>query len=232
MANTHIAAAFLAVSLLLLALCVYDLAGGDVTVAGVGNLLTGVATVVGATAAILALSTWRKERDAALAKKLAAALYQYRLSLHRIRSPFHIPEDGLNSAEDENGHFDLNTARLVRWRHSRIRLQEVEALLSEADLHWPRKATDAFADVSEIEKELADAVLRFGILARRQTDDDERLGAQKLNSATWGQRFDTRSPEVLGLKARLEDTFSQSDEMRNKIDAAFGRIETFLRSRI
>lgn len=230
--NTFIAATFLIVLLLLAFLCIFDLAGGNVTISGIGDLLIGVATVIGATAAIVALDTWKKQRDADLAKRMATALYQYKLSLNRIRVPYLIPEDTLLAGQEGVDLKDLNFARLLRWRRSRATLQEVEALLAEADLHWPRQATDAFSDVLKVDEELFFAIQRLSVLITRELEDSDQLRVGHITEATWTERLDAQMPERLRLDALLEDTFAASDEMRQKIDASFGRIEAFVRDRI
>ncbi|WP_123628171.1 hypothetical protein [Phaeobacter inhibens] len=198
----------------------------------IGSIVTACAAIIAAWAAMNGLSTWKKERDADFAKALAAETYRYRQSLHAIRLPFLTPTDLKIFEEREEPNQVDGKVRLYRWRRSREVLNDVNALLAEAELRWPSDIANAFEPVKEIERELAKDVTRYGVLEIRYGALCEKQSAGQISDEQFDIEFDKDAGERLELGGKLDDSLNDDDAFRNRIDAAFVPMKALLRKRI
>ncbi|MCF6431934.1 hypothetical protein [Leisingera sp. MMG026] len=205
---------------------------GHPMIEAIGSIVTAGAAIIAAWAAMNGLSTWKKERDADFAKALAAEMYRYRQSLHAIRLPFLTPTDlEFFEAGKEPQQVD-RMVRRYRWRRSREVLNDVNALLAEAELRWPSDIASAFEPVKKIERELANDVTRYGVLESRYGALCDKQRAGQNSDEKWTKEFDKDAKERCELEGKLNDSFNDDDAFRICIDAAFVPMNTLLRTKI
>ncbi|WP_291733560.1 hypothetical protein [Leisingera sp. F5] len=198
----------------------------------IASLVTAGAAVAAALTAYFGLTTWKKERDADFAKALAAEMYRYRQSLHAIRLPFLTSTD-LDFFEEKKVPDQIDRkVRLYRWRRSREVLNDVNALLAEAELRWPSDIANAFEPVKKIEREFTNDVTRYGVLEKRHGALCDMQRSGQISDEQWNKEFDKDAGERLELEGKLNDSFNDDDAFRNRIDAAFVPMKALLRTKI
>ncbi|SLN13924.1 hypothetical protein TRL7639_00180 [Falsiruegeria litorea R37] len=113
----------------------------------------------GAYSACRGLETWRKERESDLAKRLAAAIYQYRKSLLEITHPDVSPEERqLENGPQEN----LGPNYFVYWFRfgkTKVPLKAVEEILAEGELRWGSEIYRMFEPIEQTERNLLRKIL-------------------------------------------------------------------------
>lgn len=134
------------------------------------DVILSFATLLGASAAFWGaytahsgLGTWRKERDADLAKRLVAAIYRHRTSLYEIFRPDTFADDHFPSGM----HFDPNDRRLTadvassRHAAAKEKRADVEPLLAEAEIRWRPKVVALYAGINSVELEILGKILHW-----------------------------------------------------------------------
>lgn len=194
----------------------------DVMIA-LGTLLAGCAAFWGAFSAHQGLDAWKKEKDSELAKRLADVTYQHRKSIHHIRFPVVSEKEQELLQKEHEGEF--SSAMLLRWQNSRKKLEEVEALLAEGDLRWKNAATEAYKPVLDVDTKIIREISLLGIT-------EKRLKYEELNRVSNHEKYDNLFAQAIRLKGQLEDSFSDTDELRSEITIAFSEITNLLKEKL
>lgn len=129
------------------------------------NVAMAGAAIGGAVAAFRGLNAWKNQSiwaaDNELARKILIALYRYRDSLYAVRHPAMYEaemkvedEDRASLSDSEIRQRGTILAYARRWERHLPFVNELDALLVEADAVWGKELSEKVLHVKELEREL------------------------------------------------------------------------------